>query len=60
MQPYNVVSDCSCCMAVNIVRELEDKECHKIIFSYNVCKPTIQSWKADSAYIVTFAGLLLT
>ena len=31
IQPYNVVSDSSCSMAVNIVRELEDKERHKII-----------------------------
>ena len=39
-------------MAVNIVRELEDKEHHKnnLIF-YNVPEPTTPSWKADSAYI---------
>ena len=52
IQPYNVVSDSSCSMAVDIVRELEDKECHKnsLIF-YNVPEPTTPSWKADSAYI---------
>ena len=52
MQPYNVVSDSSCSMAVDIVRELEDKEHHKnnLIF-YNVPEPTTPSWKADSAYI---------
>ena len=39
-------------MAVNIVKELEDKECRKnnLIF-YNVPEPTTPSWKADSAYI---------
>ena len=39
-------------MAVDIVRELEDKECHKndLIF-YNFPEPTTPSWKADSAYI---------
>ena len=39
-------------MAVNIVKELGDKECHKnnLIF-YNVPEPTTPSWKADSAYI---------
>ena len=39
-------------MAVDIVRELEDKECHKnsLIF-YNVLEPSTPSWKADSAYI---------
>ena len=38
-------------MAVDIVRELEDKECHKnnLIF-YDDPEPTIPSWKADSAY----------
>ena len=42
----------SCSMAMNIVRELEDKERHKnnLIF-YNVLEPTTPSWKADSAYI---------
>ena len=52
MQPYNVVSDSSCSMAVDIVRELEDKECHKnnVIF-YNVPEPTTLSWMDDSAYI---------
>ena len=29
IQPYNVVSDSSCSMAVDIVRELEDKEHRK-------------------------------
>ena len=52
IQPYNV-SDSSCCMAVDIIRKLKDKECHKnsLIF-YNVPEPTTPSWKADSAYII--------
>ena len=61
MQPYNVVSDFSCSMAVNIVRELENKEYrnNNLIF-YNVPEPTTPSWKVDSAYIsdlcrITFA-----
>ena len=29
IQPYNVMSDSSCSMAVDMVRELEDKERHK-------------------------------
>ena len=39
-------------MAVDIVRELEDKEHRKnnLIF-YNVPEPTTPSWKADSTYI---------
>ena len=49
IQPYNVVSDSSCFVAVDIVRELEDKECCKN--NYNVPEPTAPSWKADSAYI---------
>ena len=61
IQPYNVVSDSSCSMAVDIVRELEDKECRKnnLIF-YNVPEPSTPSWKADSTYISDLAGLLLT
>ena len=31
IQPYNVLSDLSCSMAVNIVRELKDKNTAKII-----------------------------
>ena len=52
IQPYNVVSDSSRSMAVDIVKELEDKECRKnnLIF-YNIPEPTTPSWKADSAYI---------
>ena len=40
-------------MAVDIIRKLKDKECHKnsLIF-YNVPEPTTPSWKADSAYII--------
>ena len=52
MQPYNVVSDSSCSMAVDIVRELEDKErCKNNVIFYNVPEPIIASWKADSTYI---------
>ena len=29
IQPYNVMPDSSCSMAVDMVRELEDKERHK-------------------------------
>ena len=52
MQSYNVVSDSSHSMAIDIVRELEDKEHRKnnLIF-YNVPELTTPSWKADSAYI---------
>ena len=60
---YNVVLYSSCSMAVDIVRESEDKECHKNnLMFYNVPERTTPSWKADSAYctFVTFAGLLLT
>ena len=39
-------------MAVNKVRGLEDKECRKNIFFYNVSEPTTQSWKANSAHII--------
>ena len=44
--------DPSCSMAVDILRESEDKECCKnnLIF-YNVPEPITLSWKADSAYI---------
>ena len=46
------MSDSSCSVAVDIVRELEDKECRKnnLIF-YNVPEPTTISQKTDSAYI---------
>ena len=39
-------------MAVDIVKEFEDKERHKnnLIF-YNVPEPTTPSWKGGSAYI---------
>ena len=52
MQPYNVVSDSSCSIAVDIVRELEDKEYlnNNLIF-YNVTEPTTPRFKVDSAYI---------
>ena len=45
------MSDSSCSMAVDIVRELEDKEHRKnnLIF-YNVPEPNTPSWKADSTY----------
>ena len=48
IQLYNVVSDSSRSMVVDIVKELEDKECRKnnLIF-YNVREPTTPSWKAD-------------
>ena len=52
IQPYNVVSDSSCSMAVNTDRELVDKERYKNnLILYNVPEPTTPSWKADSAYI---------
>ena len=52
IQPYIVMSDSSYSMAVDIVRELEDKERHKnSLFFYNVPEPTTPSWKADPAYI---------
>ena len=41
-------------MTVDIVRKLEDKECHKnnlIFYKIHVLEPTAPSWKADSAYI---------
>ena len=43
MQPYNVVSGSSCSMAVDIVRELEDKEHHKnnVIFSIMFLNPLL-------------------
>ena len=41
-------------MAVDIVRELEDKEYRNnnlIFYTGNVPEPTIPSWKVESAYI---------
>ena len=51
IQPYNIVSDSSRSMAVDIVKELEDKERRKNNLIFNVPEPTTPSWKADSAYI---------
>ena len=51
MQPHNVVPDSSCSMAVDIVRELEDKTLENDLIFYNVPESTTPSWKADSTYI---------
>ena len=54
-QPLNEMSASSSSVAVNIVKEMEDKERRKynLIF-YNVPEPlnSTSSWKADSKYIV--------
>ena len=57
-QPANGVPATSSSVAMNVVKELEDKECRKnnLIF-YNVSEPVNPSWKVDSEYITNLCKL---
>ena len=62
IQPYYIVSDSSCSMAVDILRELEDEECCEINIKFYIIflNPPLQAGRLTSHTFVTFAGLLLT
>ena len=58
--PANGVPATSSSVAMNVVKELEDKEHRKKNFIfYNVSEPVKPSWKVDSEYITIFLNTLL-